>query len=273
MDLSRVIAWCAGLVLASRAADFLIGKQGNRRLKDALFLRTWMSLQSVAPLDSLRESARLFETTVSRIFGQRLFSRQAYSTSTIVGGFVVPILYVGLDFPLGLSRFIDHESSVTAWFASIYVINPWLDMLSFALTRYLARLIANTKRISLALSLWFVDLLCSSAIAVGTFVIVDAFVSAVAPRTGLSDWIGIGVTHDLAVFTAATGFLPVVLHFIFFLLFWVLALAEVVRRGLSYILERFDESHERPLTIVATLVAAVIAFLSAVEELLGSAGK
>ena len=171
-------------------------------------------------------------------------------------------------------------------FLTVYlVVNPPFDFASFAVTRYFAALIARSGRLLTALTLWFFDLLLSFCIATVTFYVVSILYMVASPGTFPKTWpilealstaefvpfVGYLITskgYDMAVTAAATGLVPALIHLLFFIIFLALALAEVARRGLSFLLERFDESDERPFTIIATVLAAIIGLLAASRALL-----
>jgi len=149
---------------------------------------------------------------------------------------------------------------------SLCVINPVFDFVSFAVTRYLARRIATSRRLWPAFTLWFLDLALCALLTTATYVAVDSFTLAIEPRHGLSIWFGV-LTRDVSVFTAVTGLIPTLIHLGFFVFFAFAALTEVARRVLCFLLERFDESDQSPLAVITLFLAAIIGLLSSVARI------
>lgn len=266
MNLPIIVLACAAAVVAAKLLDFLLGNEGRKRLKENLIFRPWFFLQAARPLAVLRFSATTFSNVINTLFGPRLVSGRAYLASTLIGTATV-YLYVLLDTPLHLSTFVDYKDSNLVYYGALFLINPMFDFISFAITRGLARRIVKSETILPALTFWLIDLLLCLLIASATYASVETFNRVVEPRFGLSIWFGVQ-THDFSVFTTLTGLIPTLIHLAFFVVFSLAALAETMRRLLSFLLERFDEADQNPVAVIATFLAAVIGLLSALAKVL-----
>ncbi len=267
MDLPSTIIVCAAVIVAAKTTDFLLGKKGRSWVKERLIFRPWYFLQGAQPLTVLRTSALIFSKTVNLMFGPRLISLRAYYVSGLIGLLLV-LLYVRLDKPLNLSTLVDHAPSSATYFGVLYGISPIFDFLSFGVTRFLAQKIATSGRLLPALTLWLVDLIACAAMAGCTYIAAELFVNHTEPRFGLSIWYGY-VTHDVSVFAAASKAVPTLIHLVFFTFFFCLALIELTRKALSFLLERFDETNDSPLTLVSAAVAAIMGLLSSMLKEVG----
>ncbi len=269
--LLTVLASCA-TVVGARILDFLIGRAGNKWIKEYIVFRPWYRLQLIQPLETVNKAATLFARTTRGLFGQKFVSGRALLASWLIAPFlavVVVIFSVSLElrtpYPHAKTTFWEEEF---AWYGTFLLLNPFFDFISFAVTRYLAERIAESRRLMYALTLWIVDIVCCVIISVLSYKCANLFLSAVAPNYDVALWLRRYVARGLAVIAALTGFVPTLLHVLFFLTSLLLATAETFRRAFCKVFERFDESNDRALTIVATIVAAFIGFLGAVVNLL-----
>lgn len=269
-----VILYCVIAVAAARLIDFIVGKRGGKWMKEHLLFRPWIKLSKYNTLLSLLQTtSSLFSVVISKIFGSRLFSFRAYMLSSIIGYIIGPLLF----FYLILIIEVNHQPIAhlttgyrdeIAWFVALGLINPLFDLLSFSITRGLARKIASSTSIFLPLTLWCVDFIAAILIMLVTYACISSFVGSIAPDYSVSLWFGIYETYDIALFAALTGLVPTVLHIVFAAMFLALLIAEGVRRILLLFLERMDESGERPLTIVISFFGTIVVVLSAIFRII-----
>jgi hypothetical protein len=259
-------------VVGARIVDFLIGHSGNKWIKEYLVFRPWYHLQLVQPLETINKAATLFANTTRELFGEKFLSLRALIVSWLIAPFLALLIqtisyYLRLRTPYvsGTRTFWGEHF---AWYGSLLIINPVFDLVSFAFTRYLAEIIADSKRLLYALTFWIVDVICCLIIAIVSYECVNSFLTVVAPDYSVSLWLGKYAARGLAVVAALTGFVPTLLHVVFFVTSLALAAAETFRRAFCKVFERFDESNDRALTIVATMVAAFIGFLGALVTVL-----
>jgi hypothetical protein len=266
--LAILVFFCSSVV-AARLIDFLIGNKGNKWVKDHLLFRPWYNLQLVHPLQFVYTSADWFSRLANALFGTKLISYRAYLFSTLVGQSAGLGFYIVLD-QLGFSRTISNDPGwpgKIAWFSIFGGINPFFDFVSFAITRYLIRRIADSKKLAFALSFWLLDLAFCVIIGVLSFSVANVVMRLIAPTDGLSLWFGRYSAYDQGFMAAFTGFIPTLLHLIFFGCALLLGIAEASRKSVCLLLERFEEGKDHPLVVLATIVAALIALLGALLTL------
>ena len=269
--LLTVLALCA-TVVGARMMDFLIGRAGNRWIKEYLVFRPWYRLQLFQPLETVNKAATLFARATRELFGEKFISGRALIVSWLIAPFLAVVVQI-ISRLFGLITAYPHGTTTgleerLAWYGTFILVNPFFDFVSFAVTRYLAEKIAKSKKLSYALTLWTVDVIGCVIIGVASYKCADIFLSAVAPNFSVSLWPGGHVARGLAVTAGLTGTLPTLLHVLFFLTSLLLATAETFRRAFCKVFERFDDSNDRALTIVATIVAAFIGLFGAVISLL-----
>jgi hypothetical protein len=251
-------------VFIAKAIDFLIGKPGNRWIKDKLILKSWFRLQSFQPVGFFKRAAHNFSKLTEIVFGKQLISERAYVVSTIISSFFLTVIFVSLNSQLHFSRPIVHQPSLLAWLIVFAGINPLFDFLSFAVTRYLAHRISESGKLRYALSFWVIDVVLCITISFLTYYSVEVFLRYFAPDFSQALWFGRITTHDVTIFSAFSGYIPTLLHLMFFIISLCLGLMELFRRFVCLLLERFDEADNNVLTLLTASLAALGTLLGAI---------
>ena len=286
------------LVLASlgRFADFLLGKRGQRHVKDRL-VEWYVRLAGSDWADLLRAAASLVDGFLSRVLGEKVLSRRSivrlFGLSVVLD---VLILVTAFSVQNGsLIAGVSFFTRTTFWWAtvSILVCNAVVDALSFAASRAAYRRLTTFRSHALIAVVVATDVaLTYLAVALSVLLTVPTVITGLTasepalppvwvmwPRRFLAQlresflhpWDANMTIGDLnfSLF-AASAAIPTALHLLIFAGLMIARLSRpVTQRPLTLMLERLEEAPSGTFTTIGVglgALAAIVAAFSKVVE-------